>query len=44
MNKFEVVLIFNPELATNALKNETDKFKLMLDTHSGKVINDDTIK
>ena len=41
MNKFEVVLIFNPELATSALKNEIDKFKSILDTHSAKVINEE---
>ena len=27
MNKFEVVLIFNPELSTNNLKSEIDNFK-----------------
>ena len=41
MNKFEVVLIFNPELATSALKNEIDKFKSMLEKHSAKVINEE---
>ena len=41
MNKFEVVLIFNPELATSALKNEINKLKSMLDTHSAKVINEE---
>ena len=41
MNKFEVVLILNPELATNSLKNEIDQFKLKLETHSAKIINEE---
>ena len=27
MNKFEVVLIFNPDIATSTLKNEIEKIK-----------------
>ena len=41
MNKFEVVLIFNPELATNALKDEINKFKSYINTHSAKIINEE---
>tara|TARA_Y100001958_G_C20994694_1_gene380859 strand:+ start:78 stop:404 length:327 start_codon:yes stop_codon:yes gene_type:complete len=41
MNKFEVVLILNPELATNSLKNEIDQFKSKLETHSAKIINEE---
>ena len=41
MNKFEVVLILNPELATNSLKNEVDQFKSKLETHSAKIINEE---
>ena len=41
MNKFEVVLIFNPELATNKLNDEINKFKSNLDEHSAKIINEE---
>ena len=41
MNKFEVVLIFNPELATNTLNDEINKFKSKLETHSAKVVNEE---
>ena len=41
MNKFEAVLIFNPELATNKLDDEISKFKSMLDTHNSKIINEE---
>ena len=41
MNKFEAVLIFNPELATNKLNEEIDKFKSNLETHSAKIINEE---
>ena len=41
MNKFEAVLIFNPELATNKLNDEISKFKSMLDTHNSKIINEE---
>jgi len=36
MNKFEVVLIFNPELATNKLNDEINKFKTNLEAHSAR--------
>ena len=41
MNKFEVVLIFNPELATNKLDDEINKFKLNLEEHSAKIIDEE---
>ena len=41
MNKFEVVLILNPELATNILDDEISKFKSSLDAHSAKIINEE---
>ena len=41
MNKFEVVLIFNPELATSKLKSEIDNFKSMLKSHSASIINEE---
>ena len=41
MNKFEVVLIFNPDLATTKLRDEIDKFKTMLTSESAKVINEE---
>ena len=41
MNKFEVVLIFNPDLATNILNNELDNFKAKLSSKSAKIINEE---
>tara|TARA_B100000963_G_scaffold253875_1_gene222455 strand:- start:1520 stop:1846 length:327 start_codon:yes stop_codon:yes gene_type:complete len=41
MNKFEVVLILNPELSTNSLSDEINKFKSLLDTNSAKIINEE---
>ena len=41
MNKFEVVLLLNPELATNKLNDEITKFKSNLETHSAKIINEE---
>ena len=41
MNKFEVVLILNPELATNILDDEISKFKSSLESHSAKIINEE---
>ena len=41
MNKFEVVLIFNPELPTNSLNKEIDDFKLKITSNSGKIINEE---
>ena len=41
MYKFEVVLLFNPELATNVLNKEIDDFKSKLDSKSSKIINEE---
>ena len=41
MNKFEVVLIFNPELSTANLKSEIDNFKSKLASHSANIINEE---
>ena len=41
MYKFEVVLIFNPELATNKLNDEISKFKASLEAHSAKIVNEE---
>ena len=41
MNKFEVVLIFNPELSTTNLKSEIDNFKSKLVSHSANIINEE---
>ena len=41
MNKFEVVLILNPDLATNSINNEIDNFKKKLESYSAKVVNEE---
>ena len=41
MNKFEVVLIFNPDLPSNTLHSELVDFKNKLETSSGKIINEE---
>ena len=41
MNKFEVVLIFNPDLGSNILTNEIDNFKKKLSSNSAKIINEE---
>ena len=41
MNKFEVVLIFNPELSTINLKSEIDNFKTKLVSHSANIVNEE---
>jgi len=41
MNKFEVVLILNPDLPTNTLNNEIDEFQTKLNSHSAKIINEE---
>ena len=41
MNKFEVVLILNPDLSTNILDNEIEKFKSRLSSNSAKIINEE---
>ena len=41
MNKFEVVLIFNPELSTTNLKSEIDNFKTKLESQSANIVNEE---
>ena len=41
MNKFEVVLIFNPELSTSNLKSEIENFKTKLTSQSVNIINEE---
>ena len=41
MNKFEVVLILSPDLASNAINSELDKFKSLISKNDGKVINEE---
>ena len=41
MNKFEVVLIFNPELSTVNLKSEIDDIKNKLVSQSANIINEE---
>ena len=39
MNKFEVVLIFNPDLPTTTLKSEIEKFKTKISSQSALILN-----
>ena len=41
MNKFEAVIILNPDLTTNTLKKEIENFKSKLESHSAKIINEE---
>tara|TARA_B100000963_G_scaffold358883_1_gene384657 strand:- start:400 stop:726 length:327 start_codon:yes stop_codon:yes gene_type:complete len=41
MNKFEVVLIFNPELSTTILKSEIENFKNKLASQSANIVNEE---
>ena len=41
MNKFEVVLLYSPELASTAIKSEIEKFKKTIIEKKGKVINEE---
>ena len=41
MNKFEVVLLFNPDLPSNTLNSELVDFKKKLETSSGKILNEE---
>ena len=41
MNKFEVVLVFNPELNVNMLNSEIDNIKTKLNSVSAKIINEE---
>ncbi len=42
MNKFEVVLIFNPELSNSVLSKEIEDFKLKLTSQSAIIINEES--
>ncbi len=39
MTKFEIVLIFSPDLASNILDDEIENFKKMLESNSAAIIN-----
>ncbi len=39
MNKFEVVLLFSPEISTGVKKDKTDIFKKLIEDNGGKIIN-----
>tara|TARA_B100001057_G_scaffold492800_1_gene585957 strand:+ start:668 stop:994 length:327 start_codon:yes stop_codon:yes gene_type:complete len=41
MNKFEVVLIFNPDISSSTLNSEIDKFKSMIESQSAEIINEE---
>jgi len=41
MNKFEVVLIFNPDLTDSSIKSEIENFKSKLTSHSAKIVNEE---
>ena len=41
MNKFEIVLMFSPDLATNVLNSEINDFKSKLTSQSAKIVNEE---
>ena len=41
MNKFEVVLIFSPDLGNTKLNTEIENFKSRLSSYSAKIINEE---
>ncbi len=41
MNKFEVVLIFNPDLATTTLNSEIESFKSKITSKSAVILNEE---
>ena len=41
MNKFEVVLIFNPDLPTTTVKSEIEKFKTKISSQSALILNEE---
>ena len=41
MNKFEIVLIFNPELQNNSLNSEIEKIKSNLISKSANIVNEE---
>tara|TARA_Y100001970_G_C14148139_1_gene811046 strand:+ start:1032 stop:1358 length:327 start_codon:yes stop_codon:yes gene_type:complete len=42
MNKYEAVLLFSPELSTNSIKTEIEKFKELISNQNGKIINEES--
>ncbi len=41
MNKFEVVLLFNPDLSTNILNSEIENFKSKLKSQSANIVSEE---
>ena len=41
MNKFEVVLLLNPDLNSNTIKSELENFKSLITDKSAKIINEE---
>ena len=41
MNKFEAVVLLSPELGSQNLKSEIDKFKSLVTKKDGKIINEE---
>ncbi len=41
MNKFEIVLLLSPELASQNLKSEIDKVKNLITSNSGVIVNEE---
>ena len=41
MNKFEAVILLSPDLASQNLKSEIDKFKTSITSKNGKIINEE---
>ena len=41
MSKFEIVLIFSPELNKQVLDSEIDKFKNFISSNSGKIVSEE---
>ena len=41
MNKFEAVLILSPEISSQTIKNEIEKFKTLIDNNKGKIIQEE---
>ena len=39
MNKFEAVLLINPDISNNILKKEIDDFHKQISSNKGKIIN-----
>ncbi len=41
MNKFEAVLILSPEISSQTIKNEIQKFKALVENNNGKIIQEE---